>query len=74
MTYGVSVRNLPYIQRIATSTREGGPTNMPLERFVDALSDPLSNLTYFALSGACKQLVQDAECLLSTEVADFRDI
>ena len=46
---------------------------MHLERFVEALSDPSSNLTYYALSGARKQSVQDAERLLSPEVAEFMD-
>ena len=46
---------------------------MRLERFVEALSDPSSNLTYFALSGARKQSVQDAECLLSPEMAEFME-
>ena len=46
---------------------------MRLERFVEALSDPSSNLTYFALSGARKQSVQDAERLLSPEMAEFME-
>ena len=46
---------------------------MHLERFVEALSDPSSNLTYYALSGARKQSVQDAERLLSQEVAEFME-
>jgi gamma-glutamylcysteine synthetase len=48
-------------------------TDMHLERFVEALSDPSSNLTYYALSGARKQSVQDAERLLSPEVAEFME-
>ena len=46
---------------------------MHLERFVEALSDPSSNLTYYALSGARKQSVQDAERLLSPEIAEFME-
>ena len=46
---------------------------MRLECFVEALSDPSSNLTYFALSGARKQSVQDAERLLSPEMAEFME-
>lgn len=44
---------------------------MQLERFVEALSDPSSNLTYAALSGARKQSVQDAERLFSPEIVSF---
>jgi hypothetical protein len=61
------------LKRVATSTREGGPSTLRLERFVEALSDPLSNLTYSALSGARKQSVQDAERLLSPDVADYME-
>jgi len=63
--------NFFFSQRIATSTREGGPLALHLERFVEALADPSTNLTYYALTGARKQSVQDAERLLSLEVAHF---
>lgn len=55
-------------QRIATSTREGGPA---LERYVEALACHSAKLTYSALSGARKQSVQDAERMFSTDMVDF---
>lgn len=61
------------MQRIASSTREGGPSELLLERFVEALSDPATKLTYYALSGARKQSVQDAERLFSPHLADFME-
>lgn len=57
-----------FVQRIATSAREGGPTDLHLKRFVEALADPSTNLTYYALTRK-----QDAECLLSLEVAHYME-
>ena len=51
------------IQRIGYSLRHGGPKDMQLERFEEALHDPSSNLTYTALSGIRKQSVEDVERL-----------
>ena len=42
-----------------------------MEGFVEALSDPSSNLTYAALTGERKQSVQDAECLFSLDMVAF---
>ena len=42
-----------------------------LERFVEALSDPSSNLTYAALTGERKQSVQDAERLFGLDMVSF---
>ena len=39
------------LQRIGQSLRKGGPTEMQLERFEEALHDTTSGLTYAALSG-----------------------
>ena len=39
------------MQRIATSTRVGGPEQLKLERFGEALEDPTSGLTYQSLTG-----------------------
>lgn len=55
---------------IATSTR-GGPAKLSLERFVEALSDSSTNLTYYALTGARKQSVLDAERMFSPQMVDF---
>lgn len=63
---------LYYIQqRIATSTRCGGPKQLKLERFVEALHDPSSGLTYAALSGQRKQSVREAERLFSSGMETF---
>ena len=52
-------------QRISHSLRQGGPNDIQLERFVEAVHDTSSGLTYSALSGVCKQSVQDVERLFS---------
>ena len=60
-----------YSQRIASQTRNGGPSKLKLERYVEALSDASSGLTYPALSGTRKQSVIDAERLFSPDLAAF---
>ena len=73
----VSIKNcLPFswlfvLQRIASHTRSGGPDKLQLERFVEALSDPSSGLTYPALTGARKQSVVDAERLFNPDLTAF---
>ena len=52
-------------QRIGQSLRHGGPHNIHLERFEEALHDTAAGLTYPALSGICKQSVEDVERLFS---------
>ena len=44
-----------------------------MERFVEALEDPGSGLTYLALTGQRKQSVRDAEQLFSADVAAFME-
>lgn len=46
--------------------RQGGPFDVQLERFEEAVHDTSSGLTYSALSGVRKQSVQDVErlCLI----------
>jgi len=44
-----------------------------LERFVEALSEPTSGLTYPALTGSRKQSVVDAERLFSPDLAQFME-
>ena len=59
-------------QRIASSTRNGGPQELSLERYyVEALSDETSGLTYPVLIGSRKQSVLDAKRLFSPLLADF---
>jgi len=53
------------LQHIANHTRNGGPAYLRLERFIEALSDSSSGLTYPAVIGSCKQPVIDAERLFS---------
>lgn len=60
-------------QRIAASTRDGGPKQLCLERYVEALSDADSGLSYPALTGSRKQSVQDAERLFSPKLAAFME-
>ena len=59
------------IQRIASHTRSGGPANIKLERYTEALRDPTSGMTYPALIGARKQSVIDAERLFSSQLSTF---
>ena len=59
-------------QRIANHTRCGGPDNLKLERYVEALQDPSSGLTKPVLTGAHKQSVVDAERLFSPELVEFK--
>ncbi|XP_019858078.1 PREDICTED: uncharacterized protein LOC109586338 [Amphimedon queenslandica] len=65
--------NAHVLKRIATATRSGGPAQLQLERFVKALDDPTSGLTYPALTGQRKQSVQDAERLFSEGVAKYME-
>lgn len=58
-------------QRIATSTRCGGPQQLRLERFKEALEDSSSGLTYTALTGKNKQSVRDAERMFSFGMLRF---
>ena len=60
-----------FMQRIATSTRVGGPVQLKLERFGEALEDPTSGLTYQALTGKNKQSVRDAERLFSKSMLHY---
>ena len=59
------------MQRIASHTRSGGPNNIKLERFAEALSDLSSGLTYPALVGSRKQSVVDAERLFRPQLSKF---
>ena len=56
---------------MAQCTRKGGPPQLRLERFQEALYDGDSGLTYTALTGQRKQSVQDAEILFSEGVELF---
>ena len=56
---------------MATATHAGGPKELHLERFTEALQDPNSRLTYAALSGQRNQSIRDAERLLSQEMVNF---
>lgn len=60
-----------YTQRIGQSTREGGPSCINLQRFMEALYDSSTNLTYTALTGARKQSISDVERLFSKEMVQF---
>ena len=77
LNYGSHYKNclllswLFVLQRIASHTRSGGPDKLQLERFVEALSDPSSGLTYPALTGARKQSVVDAERLFNPDLTAF---
>ena len=59
--------------RIASSTRAGGPKELQLERFADALQDPSSGLTFLAFTGQRKQSIRDAESLLSKSMVAYME-
>ena len=58
---------------MAQSTRLGGPNQLKLERFTEALHDESSGLTFPALTGQREQSVQDAEILFSESVEKFME-
>ena len=60
-----------HMQRIATATRSGGPSELKLERFSEALEDVSTGLTYAALTGQNKQSVRDAERFFGKGVMEF---
>ena len=62
-----------FIQRIGHSTRAGGPQELQLERFHEALSDPETKLSYPALTGQRKQSVRDVENLFSLRMVKFME-
>ena len=56
------------MQRIGNSLRRGGPKELCLEYFEEAVHDPASSLTVAALSGVRKQSVEDVERLISDDM------
>ena len=61
------------MQRIGNSLRRGCVRNIGLERFVGALEDTKTGLTYPALTGVRKQSVEDVERLFGQGVIDFME-
>lgn len=59
------------MQRIGTCLRTGGAKELQLERFVEALFDEQSGLTYPALTGVRKQSIEDVERLFGENVIAF---
>ena len=62
-----------YVQRIGQSTRCGGPDDLKLERFAEALMDDSSQLTFPAFTGQRKQSIRDVENLFSIGVENFME-
>lgn len=58
---------------MATSLRQGKVKGVRLERFLEALYDPGTRLTYAAITGVRKQSVINAERLFSKDVLDFME-
>ena len=56
---------------MAQSTRRGGPEDLRLDRFTEALHDEQSGMTFPALTGQRKQSVRDAEIFFSEDVEKF---
>ena len=57
------VNLLVFFKRISHSLRLGGHADVQLKRFEEDLNDFSAGLTYTALSGVCKQSVEDVERL-----------
>lgn len=53
--------------------RRGGSKSIQLQRFEEAVHDPIAGLTYTALSGICKQSVEDVECLFGQSVIEWME-
>jgi len=53
--------------------RQGGPKGLQLERFEEALHDPISGLAYTAVSGIRKQYVEDVERLFGDSLITWMD-
>ena len=60
-------------QRIGNCLRLGGSKDIHLERFVEALYNENSGLTYPALTGVRKQSVEDVERLFEAGVVKFME-
>ena len=60
-------------QCIGHSLRQGGPHNLQLERFEEAVHDPAVRLTFCALSGVHKQSVEDVERLFGESVIEWME-
>ncbi len=58
---------------MAKCTRNGGPDDIEVEHYMEALKDETSRLTYSALVGLRKQSVSDAERLFSLPLAHFME-
>ena len=61
------------LQRIAKSLRDGGPRNLQLQRFVEAVYDQDAQLSYHALIGSRKQSVSNVEQIFSSRVLKFME-
>jgi hypothetical protein len=59
------------LKRMAEQVRKGGPKQLKLERYMEAVKDSSSSLTYTALSGKRKQSVECAERMFSRPLTDF---
>ncbi|XP_064405363.1 uncharacterized protein LOC135350489 isoform X1 [Halichondria panicea] len=61
------------LKRMATCLRQGKVKGVRLERFLEALYDPSTRLTYPAITGVRKQSVIDAERLFGKDVLEFME-
>ena len=60
------------LQCIGTCLRLGSPSDVRLERFVEAVQVPESGLTHTALVGSHKQSVEDVERLFGLALSSWR--
>ena len=60
-------------QRIGQSTRRGGPDKLKLERFMEAMYDNTTGLTFPAGTGQRKQSIRDVEVLFSSNIENCKN-
>ncbi len=61
------------LQRIANSLRQGCAKDIRLEKFMEALQELNTGLTYPALTGIRKQSIEDVEQLFGYGVIEFME-
>ena len=60
-------------QRIAQSMRVGGPKEMQVHHFMEAVQDHNTQLSYHALAGTRKQSISDVEQIFSSSTISFME-
>ena len=59
------------VQCVTQSIRKGGPKDLKLESFMEALYSEMTQMPYHALVGTLKQSVSDVQQLFSSGILEF---